>query len=146
MPTVTSENKAEFDKKRLGVSNSEPSINVNNRDIKVTLHPVEERQGHKLHYVHTDKFENAFKKDETGYIGPKGTENAIKNRYKGVGEFLKTAPSMRASEAYVRPNGSVVFGDGRHRFAYLRDIGLKKIPMSLDKESVRNAKKHGYID
>jgi hypothetical protein len=53
---------------------------------------------------------------------------------------------MRASEAYVRPNGSVVFGDGRHRFAYLRDIGLKKIPMSLDKESVRNAKKHGYID
>ena len=76
----------------------------------------------------------------------KKTENAIKNRYKGVEEFLKTAPSMIASEAYVKPNGSVVFGDGRHRFAYLRDQGLDKIPISMDKESIKNAKKYGYID
>ena len=124
----------------------EPTITVNNRNIPVTLHPVEERQGHKIEFVNTNKFENAFKKDETGYIGPLGTENAIKNRYKGVEEFLKTAPSMRASEAYVKPNGSVVFGDGRHRFAYLRDQGLDKIPISMDKESIKNAKKYGYID
>ena len=124
----------------------EPTITVNDRNIPVTLHPVEERQGHKIEFVNTNKFENAFKKDETGYIGPLGTENAIKNRYKGVEEFLKTAPSMRASEAYVKPNGSVVFGDGRHRFAYLRDQGLDKIPISMDKESIKNAKKYGYID
>ena len=124
----------------------EPTITVNDRNIPVTLHPVEERQGHKIEFVNTNKFENAFKKDETGYIGPLGTENAIKNRYKGVEEFLKTAPSMIASEAYVKPNGSVVFGDGRHRFAYLRDQGLDKIPISMDKESIKNAKKYGYID
>jgi len=125
---------------------TQPTITVKDRTIPVTLHPVEERQGHKIEFVNTDKFEKAFKKDETGYIGPSGTENAIKNRYKGVEEFLKTAPSMRASEVYVKPNGNIIFGDGRHRFAYLRDQGLEKIPISMDEESIKNAKKYGYID
>ena len=52
---------------------------------------------------------------------------------------------MRAGDAHVRENGLVDFGDGRHRFAYLRDQGLKHIPMSFSKEAARNAKKHGYI-
>jgi hypothetical protein len=128
------------------INKIEPTINVNNRNIPVTLHPIEARQGNKIEYVNTDKFENAFKKDETGYIGKGGTENAIGKRYQGVEEFLKTAPSMRASEAHVRPNGSIVFGDGRHRFAFLRDQGLDKIPISMDAESIKNAKKFGYID
>jgi len=124
----------------------EPTISVQDRIIPITLHPVEARQGNKIEYVNTDKFENAFKKDETGYIGKGGTENAIGKRYQGVEEFLKTAPSMRASEVHVRPNGSVVFGDGRHRYAFLRDQGLDKIPISMDADSIKYAKKFGYID
>jgi hypothetical protein len=128
------------------INKLEPTITVQDRTIPVTLHPVEARQGNKIEYVNTDKFENAFKKDETGYIGKGGTENAIGKRYQGVEEFLKTAPSMRASEVHVRPNGSVVFGDGRHRYAFLRDQGLDKIPISMDADSIKNAKKFGYID
>jgi hypothetical protein len=52
---------------------------------------------------------------------------------------------MTASNVSVNKDGGIVFGDGRHRFAYLRDKGLKEIPMSFDKESVIHAKKHGYI-
>ena len=128
------------------INKLEPTITVQDRTIPVTLHPVEARQGNKIEYVNTDKFENAFKKDETGYIGKGGTDNAIGKRYQGVEEFLKTAPSMRASEVHVRPNGSVVFGDGRHRYAFLRDQGLDKIPISMDADSIKNAKKFGYID
>jgi hypothetical protein len=128
------------------INKLEPTITVQDRTIPVTLHPVEAKQGNKIEYVNTDKFENAFKKDETGYIGKGGTENAIGKRYQGVEEFLKTAPSMRASEVHVRPNGSVVFGDGRHRYAFLRDQGLDKIPISMDADSIKNAKKFGYID
>jgi hypothetical protein len=128
------------------INKLEPTITVQDRTIPVTLHPVEARQGNKIEYVNTDKFENAFKKDETGYIGKGGTENAIGKRYQGVEEFLKTAPSMRASEVHVRPNGSVVFGDGRHRYAFLRDQGLDKIPISMDADSIKYAKKFGYID
>jgi hypothetical protein len=128
------------------INKLEPTITVQDRTIPVTLHPVEARQGNKIEYVNTDKFENAFKKDETGYIGKGGNENAIGKRYQGVEEFLKTAPSMRASEVHVRPNGSVVFGDGRHRYAFLRDQGLDKIPISMDADSIKYAKKFGYID
>ena len=142
---VTSENKKEYDEKKLNLKPG-ASINIHDRDIPVDLHPVEERQGNKLHFVNTDKFDEAFKKNKDQYIGPGGTGNIIGERYKGVGEYLKNAKSMRASEAYVKKDGNVIFGDGRHRFAYLRDSGLKKIPMSLDKESERHAKHHGYID
>ena len=142
---VTSANKKEHDNKKMGIE-KEPTINVNDRDIPVNLHPIEERQGNKLHFVDADKFEEAFKKNEMQYVGKNGTHNAIGKRYENVGEFLKTAKSMRASQADVKKDGSVIFGDGRHRFAFLRDKGLKKIPMSLDKESIRYAKTHGYID
>jgi hypothetical protein len=143
---VTSENRAEFMAKKLGIEDKPThSINVNDREIPVNLHPVEERQGHTLHYVDVDKFDKAFEKNSDQYIGKGGTGNTIKNRYQGVHDFLEKAESMRASESHVKPDGRVTFGDGRHRFAYLRDKGLKEIPMSFDKESVIHAKKHGYI-
>ena len=124
----------------------EPTITVNDRSIPVTLHPIEARQGNKIEYVNTDKFENAFKKDQTSYIGKGGTENAIGKRYENIGNFLKDAKSMNASQADVKSNGTIIFGDGRHRFSFLRDQGLSKIPISMDAESIKNAKKFGYID
>jgi len=128
------------------INKIEPTITVNDRNIPITLHPIEAKQGNKIEFVNTDKFENAFKKDETSYIGKNGTENAIGKRYEGVANFLKNAKSMNASQADVKSNGTISFGDGRHRFSYLRDLGLDKIPISMDAESIKNAKKYGYID
>ena len=59
---------------------------------------------------------------------------------------LQTNDNAEANKATLRPNGSVVFGDGRHRYAFLRDQGLDKIPISMDADSIKYAKKFGYID
>jgi hypothetical protein len=141
---VTSENRDDFIAKKLGIK-SDDSIEVGGRKIPVNQHAVDERSGNELHYVDADKFDEGFKRNKGQYIGKDGSGNSISDRYNRVGEFLKTAPSMRVGNAHVRENGLVDFGDGRHRFAYLRDQGLKHIPMSFSKEAARNAKKHGYI-
>jgi 2'-5' RNA ligase len=52
---------------------------------------------------------------------------------------------MEASEVTVNEDGKVGFTNGRHRYAWLRDQGLTSIPVSMDPESVKNAKKHGYL-
>ena len=148
MPTVTSENKKEFDenelRKRKILHPIESKVELHEREIPVTMHPIEKRQGHEITHINPEKFDKAFQGTDWQYIGKNG-ENGIKTRYKDFGEFSKKAPSIHASQASVYDNGSVVFGDGRHRYAYMRDQGIKKIPMSMDKKSIKNAKKHGYL-
>lgn len=141
---VTSENRDDFIAKKLNIKSND-LIEVGGRKIPVNQHPSDERSGNELHFVDADKFEEGFKRNKDQYIGKGGSGNSISDRYKKVGEFLKTAPSMRVGDAHVRENGLVDFGDGRHRFAYLRDQGLKHIPMSFSKEAARNARKHGYL-
>jgi hypothetical protein len=141
---VTSENRDDYIAKKLGTK-SEDLIEVGGRKIPVNQHASDERSGNQLHFVDADKFDEGFKRNKDQYIGKGGSGNSISDRYKKVGEFLKTAPSMRVGDAHVRENGLVDFGDGRHRFAYLRDQGLKHIPMSFSKEAARNARKHGYL-
>jgi len=121
----------------------ESTINVHNREVPVTMHPIEKRNKDVLAHVNPDKFDPVFAKT-SNYVGEKG-EGGIGDRYKEFGKFVKKAESIRASNVYIKPNGTPVFGDGRHRYAYLRDQGIKKIPMSMDKESIENAKKHGYL-
>jgi len=143
---VTSENREEYIAKKMGNKEEpESSVKVGEREIPVTMHPVEKRQKHEMHHVNVEKFDPAFAKNEDQYIGEKG-KGGIGKRYEGIEKFLKTAKSMRASEAHVNEHGAVIFGDGRHRYAYLRDQGLKRIPMSMSKEAAKHAKKHGYLD
>ena len=122
-----------------------PKVKLHNRDIPITLNKVDANRGDQLVEVNTKPFEERFKQDESMYVGPKGTANAIKGRYPRFVEFSKTAPSIEAPNVAVNENGQVVFGNGRHRYAYMRDQGLSKIPMSMDAESIANAKKFGYI-
>jgi hypothetical protein len=145
---VTSENREDYMKKKLGIEDEKQknSINLDKRDIEINQHPSDEKSKNELHFVNTDKFDEGFKRNSGQYIGEGGKGNSISDRYEKIGEFLKKAPSMEASDAHVRENGLVDFGNGRHRYAYLRDRGLKKIPMSMSKEAVKNAKKHGYLD
>lgn len=147
MPTVTSENREEFIKKELAKKNMpepvETHVTVHDREVPVTMHPIEKRNGDIITHVNPDKFDPAFQKT-SNYVGKNG-EGGIGSRYKEFGNFVKKADSIRASNVYIKPNGVPVFGDGRHRYAYLRDQGLKKIPIAMDKESLEHAKKHGYL-
>lgn len=121
------------------------TIFLGDKEIPVTMHKVEAKEGNQLVDVNTDIFDNAFKQTEWQYIG-KNAEGGKVERLSGIQKFLETGKPMNASNVTVKDNGTIVFGDGRHRYAYLRDMGLGKIPMSMDAESLQNARRFGYID
>jgi hypothetical protein len=122
-----------------------PQITIGDRTIPVTMHRVEVKEGNKLVNVNPATFDEAFKQTDWQYIG-KNAEGGKPERIAGVQKYLETGKPMNASNAVVKDNGTIVFGDGRHRYAVLRDMGLGKIPMSMDEKSIQNAKKFGYID
>jgi hypothetical protein len=120
----------------------EDVIQVNGKDVPVTIHRLE--KGNQLVEVNTDVFDKAFSKSTWQYVG-EGGKGGIEGRYKKFAEFIKDAKSIEAPNVSVDKNGVIVFGDGRHRYAYLRDSGVENIPLSMDAESIKNAKKFGYI-
>lgn len=148
MPTVTSENKAEFDRKfmeKKGILHPvRTKIKLKDRELPVTMHPIEAKKGNKIAHVNPETFDKAFSKTKWQYVGKKG-EGGIEGRYEKFANWVKDAESMHASDVSVNKDGGVIFGDGRHRYAYLRDEGVEKIPVSMDKESIKHAEKHGYL-
>jgi hypothetical protein len=120
-------------------------VKLGNKVLPVIMHPIEAREGNVLANVNPQAFDKAFKKTEWQYVGPQG-QGGIGDRYNKFGEFAQTAPSMNASNVSVDKIGRITFGDGRHRYAYLRDQGVDSIPMSMDKESLANAKLHGLLN
>lgn len=97
--------------------------------------------------VKTKPFDEKFKHDEGFYIGKDGI-NGIKNRYSDFGKWFTAEHDtpMQTSDVTVRNNGSVIFGNGRHRYAWLRDSGLEHIPVTMDSDSLANAKRHGLVE
>jgi hypothetical protein len=63
------------------------------------------------------------------YVGPGGTGAAIGTRYADFGKWLEKGFPVDPSRVTLREDGQIVFGDGRHRFAYLRDQGLRRFPV-----------------
>jgi hypothetical protein len=128
------------------IENLSPNaINIGGKEIPVTMHLIEAKEGNQLVNVNTNTFDKAFKNTEWQYVG-KNAEGGKPERIAGVEKYLESGKPMNASNAIVKDNGSIVFGDGRHRYAVLRDMGLGKVPMSMDAKSIENARKFGYID
>ena len=120
------------------------TVTVDDREVPITMNKTDERSGYSLVDVNVDAFEENFAKDKNFYVGPEG-EGGIGKRYSIFTEFAKTAPSIEAPSVGIDENGRVMFDNGRHRYAYFRDKGLKTIPMSMSPESLENAKKFGYV-
>ena len=160
MPTVTSENKAQHDREfmerrgQISSNKMQPKnkkgqpilskIKLKNKELPVTMHPIEAKNGDKIAHIDPKVFDKAFAKSSWQYVGEKG-KGGIEGRYEKFAEWVKNADSMNASNVAVNKDGGVTFGDGRHRYAYLRDEGVEKIPMAMDEESIKYAKKHGYL-
>ena len=122
----------------------EATVKLAHRNLPVTMDVWDKRAGRQIAHVNPEAFDKAFSKSDWQYVGPKG-QGGIEGRYQRFADFAKDAPSVHASNADVSKTGSVVFGDGRHRYAYLRDQGVQSIPMSMDKQSIEHARKHGYL-
>jgi len=120
------------------------TVKLGDRDLPITIDPWDKRAGRQIVHVNPKAFDKAFSKSSWQYVGPKG-EGGIEGRYQKFADFAKDAPSVHASNADVNKEGGITFGDGRHRYAYLRDQGVQSIPMSMDKQSIQHARRHGYL-
>jgi hypothetical protein len=120
------------------------AIQIGDRTIPVTINRIDKKTGGQLVNVNPSAFDEAFSKTGWQYVGEKGKQG-ISGRYEKFENFLKDAKSIEASNVSVNKDGGIVFGDGRHRYAVLRDMGLDELPIVMDKESIKNAKKFGYL-
>ena len=109
-----------------------------------------------LVYVNVRRFDKAISREKSYYIG-KGGSNGIGSRYEMFGMYINGGEieelgipidphdEIESPEVYVDDEGRVSFTNGRHRWAWLRDQGIKRIPVTMPKECVKNAKKYKYI-
>lgn len=123
------------------------ALDLENIKNRIQLSEFDKKFGYKLVEFDTDFLNELFLKDGLSYIEPNGT-NGIGTRYQGVGNYLRTGQNIDATRVcFLEENGSLTakINDGRHRFAYMRDLGMKRIPISIDKNSYKVAKKYGLI-
>ena len=116
---------------------------INLADLKFKM-PLNTRDFYMEVMVNVGKFDELWKKDPDFYVSPGGI-GQIHNRYEGFGEFLKRGEEIEMPIASVTSFGTVQFTNGRHRFAFLRDLGLREIPICMDKESVKFARQSGVL-
>ena len=96
----------------------------------------------------TKEFDKMFKETSPWqYIGDYASMNN-KERYDGFRNYIKTNFPIDAPEVYIKDIAGmpeIVFQDGRHRYAFLRDMGFQSIPVATDKSSYDTAVKFGLI-
>lgn len=124
------------------------ALDLENIKNRIQLSKNDKEFGYNLVEFDTDVLNELFKQDGVSYIEPYG-KNGIGTRYRGVGEYLKTGRNIDATRVCfgeTAGNLTAVIEDGRHRFAYMRDLGMERIPISIDKNSYEVAKKYGLIN
>lgn len=87
--------------------------------------------------VDVELADEAFRRDHDFYIGP--DDKGIGNRRERVLQTVEDGSLKYAPYVSIRMSHNDVpvlsFGDGRHRFAVLRDLGVKTINMTFSAES-----------
>jgi hypothetical protein len=124
-------------------SRAMPTVNLGGRDIPITANTIDIKDGYKLVPLHTSKIEDSFQNSDM-YVGPFGARG-IGKRYEQFADFQKDADAIEAPSLSVNSSGHVNFGNGRHRYSYMRDNGVPAIHVSMHPNSIRNARKHGMI-
>jgi hypothetical protein len=124
---------------------SSHSIDLGGRKITVTRDRASRASGHRIVEVNVAALNHAWSQDKGFYVGEHGTGAAIGNRYDNFRQWIATHDSMEASVVGVQSDGRVGFENGRHRFAVLRDAGLRTIPVAMDRASARNAQRFGLL-
>jgi hypothetical protein len=108
---------------------------------EITVNKPARAKDDQLAWIDVDKFDKSFQQDKEAYVGPGGSGNAIGNRYHRFNEFLTKNDKIDTSEVHVNEQGKVSFINGRHRYAALRDAGVKHLPVSMSAEALANARK-----
>jgi hypothetical protein len=85
-----------------------------------------------------DLLDSAWR-SSSDYLGSDGGGSDQDGKYAQVGEFLVEAVAHRQIfvSAVSLDRGAVVFTDGRHRFVWLRDHGLRALPVEVSRECLK---------
>lgn len=84
-------------------------------------------------WVSVTLIEENWRQDKDNYIGSDGTGAAMAGRYEKVGEWMSRGQFANAnmSQVCLDETGMVQFGDGRHRFAWVRDHAATAIQVQV---------------
>lgn len=82
-------------------------------------------------WISVAKFDASWIKNQAQYIGAGGSGAAIGERYKKFGMWIERGEAIRIPWVGFK-HGEIAFIDGRHRYAWLRDHGVKSIPIDVD--------------
>ena len=118
-------------------------VKINDREYSVHMDIRDKNAGHQLTFV-GDKFDKQFSENEDFYVGSNG-EGGIGNRYEKFGEWLKGADFLTIPDVSISKSGTIMFGNGRHRYAWMRNNGVSRIPVAMDSDSFGRARKLGLV-
>ncbi len=119
------------------------TLDSNNIISRVVLSKYDDSEKYTLKRAKTEVLEEKFKQDGELYVAKNGM-NGTKQKYDRFKSYLETNEPILAPRIYFNGD-NVRFYDGRHRFAVLRDLGLREIPVSINKKDIPVAQKIGLF-
>jgi hypothetical protein len=99
--------------------------------------PIAEEEGRRVVWVDIEALDSELRRSPSFYVGSGGA-GGIGDRYRQAIEFLRAAirngTPVNMPEIVVRSGGDISVRDGRHRLAALRDLGVTRVPVTVDPE------------
>jgi hypothetical protein len=84
-----------------------------------------------LVWIDADKINASWSKDGDFYFDHADHPNAIAGRIPRFDEWLKQGQPIRAPELCLNAAGDVFFTNGRHRFVWMRQHGIRHMPVAV---------------
>lgn len=119
------------------------TLDSDNISSRIVLSKYDNTDNTILQKVRTSVLDEKFKEDKELYVAPNGI-NGTKTKYDRFKSYLETGEPILAPKIYFYGQ-KVRFYDGRHRFAVLRDLGMTKIPVAMEKKDIPIAKEIGLF-
>ena len=93
-------------------------------------------------WISVAKLDKSWKRDGGFYIGKfaRGNGATSRTKYKRFGEFFRGGRSVWMPHIGISA-GHVSFTDGRHRFAWLRDHGVRALPVTVSPGNIVEVKR-----
>ncbi|KTW10416.1 plasmid fertility inhibition factor family protein [Sphingomonas sanguinis] len=96
-------------------------------------HPEWNDPGDAVVWIDVLAFDAAWRETDQ-WISPGGKTGAQDRRYRLIGEWIAAGNVVNMCEIAIDEDG-VSFTNGRHRFAWLRDRGVRAMPVQVAPES-----------
>lgn len=94
------------------------------------------RLGDRLIWVDAEKVRASWAKDGDFYFDGPNHPNAIGKRIDRFGDWIKRGEPVQAPEVALNDQGEIIFTNGRHRFVWMLQHGVKVLPVAVPEQYV----------